>query len=441
MSGADRNASMDVEAALETQQGTQQQSGISWVQPHQLLFYCPRLVGEIARRVKMEFTVELPMLKQRWLIIMFGLVMQYVHGIFTQLAHRMHQPQEQPLHDIGFDMLPELGPQLFWVSEAIFGSLFAAFVLWTFTPFVMQRKRFYTVVMWSRLLMVLVVCQALRIVTFTATQLPGPSYHCRAGESSAVRPWPQHWSGHIIIDVQRQVSRSCGDLVFSSHTIFMLTGILAYNEYGSQLIMKAVAWTCGAIVSALIIASRKHYTVDIVVAWYTVPLVFYTLHRRWTTRRPMSELLGALGENDEPDPATPDSAEVMDTTILLEQVQVRVDKHHLTSHGSLHSDGKAILTYSKDRASSGKLNHLLAYDGDTDSLKPAMSALSLAGSHMARTRSLADQAVLEHGSGGDRASVSASPQAPQAVVGGLTDRLHGLMKGSPTTSTSGCRIS
>lgn len=28
--------------------------------------------------------------------------------------------------------------------------------------------------------------------------------------------------------------------------------------------------------------------------------VFYTLHRRWTTRRPMSEFLGAIGENDEP---------------------------------------------------------------------------------------------------------------------------------------------
>lgn len=30
------------------------------------------------------------------------------------------------------------------------------FVVWTFSPFVMQHKRFYTVVMWSRLLMVLV---------------------------------------------------------------------------------------------------------------------------------------------------------------------------------------------------------------------------------------------------------------------------------------------
>lgn len=31
--------------------------------------------------------------------------------------------------------------------------------------------------------------------------------------------------------------------------------------------MKWTAWICGAIVSCLIIASRKHYTVDIVIAW------------------------------------------------------------------------------------------------------------------------------------------------------------------------------
>lgn len=50
----------------------------------------------------------------------------------------------------------ELGPDKHWVSESIFGVLFLMFALWTFTPFVTQRKRFYTVVMWSRLLMVLV---------------------------------------------------------------------------------------------------------------------------------------------------------------------------------------------------------------------------------------------------------------------------------------------
>jgi hypothetical protein len=46
------------------------------------------------------------MLKARWKQVLFGAMFQYVHGIFTQLAHRMHQPQEQPLGDIGFRFLP-----------------------------------------------------------------------------------------------------------------------------------------------------------------------------------------------------------------------------------------------------------------------------------------------------------------------------------------------
>jgi hypothetical protein len=48
---------------------------------------------------------------------------------------------------------------------------------------------------------------------------------------------------------------------------------------------KILTWVAAIILSVLIIASHKHYTVDITVAWYTVPLVFYALERRWTTRR------------------------------------------------------------------------------------------------------------------------------------------------------------
>lgn len=50
----------------------------------------------------------------------------------------------------------ELGPEYHWVSELLFGIMFALFVMWTFSPFFTQHKRFYTAVMWSRLLMVLV---------------------------------------------------------------------------------------------------------------------------------------------------------------------------------------------------------------------------------------------------------------------------------------------
>ena len=67
-------------------------------------------------------------------------------------------------------------------------------------------------------------CQLLRIASFSVTQLPGSSFHCRAGEPTAVRPWPEHWSGHLVFDLNRQLTKSCGDLIFSSHTIFTLSG-------------------------------------------------------------------------------------------------------------------------------------------------------------------------------------------------------------------------
>ncbi len=50
------------------------------------------------------------------------------------------------------------------------------------------------------------VCQVLRIISFTVTQLPGPNYHCRGGEPTAVREMPEQWWGHVVVDIRRQVS-------------------------------------------------------------------------------------------------------------------------------------------------------------------------------------------------------------------------------------------
>jgi hypothetical protein len=56
--------------------------------------------------------------------------------------------------------------------------------------------------------------------------------------------------------------------------------------------VQVITWVAVAVLSVLIVASRKHYSVDVLIAWYVVPLVFWTLHRRWTTRRNTNE--GAL---------------------------------------------------------------------------------------------------------------------------------------------------
>jgi membrane-associated phospholipid phosphatase len=66
----------------------------------------------------------------------------------------------------------------------------------------------------------------------------------------------------------RAVSHSCGDLIFSSHTTFVLTGVLFYQHFGAgSRAVKAACWALALLISWLIIASRKHYSVDVVVAW------------------------------------------------------------------------------------------------------------------------------------------------------------------------------
>ncbi len=149
------------------------------------------------------------------------------------------------------------------------------------------------------------MCQLLRIISFTVTQLPAPNYHCRGGEPTAIREMPAAWWGHVTVDLKRQVrpvqamrrqilrawpciccwdsharsalcflrnarhatalparmghsglsagrlsgglgvlgqaTHGCGDLIFSSHTIFALMGSLTYQEYGTHVATKVAS--------------------------------------------------------------------------------------------------------------------------------------------------------------------------------------------------------
>jgi len=78
------------------------------------------------------------------------------------------------------------------------------------------------------------------------------------------------------------VTKGCGDLIFSSHVSFAMTFVMCLQTYlhkfidlkSFRLVMYAVYWPLMVLQSLFIIAARKHYTVDIVVAWYTVPFVW-----------------------------------------------------------------------------------------------------------------------------------------------------------------------
>ncbi|XP_068668201.1 phosphatidylinositol:ceramide inositolphosphotransferase-like [Aristolochia californica] len=244
-----------------------------------MTFYVAREGSKLWRRVCTETSVELQLLAEKWKLILAGLVFQYIHGLAARGVHYLHRPGPT-LQDLGFFLLLELGQQRAYISETLFTFLFISFVLWTFHPFIFQSKKFYTVVLWCRVLAFLVASQALRIITFYSTQLPGPNYHCREGSKLARLPRPDSVLEVLLINFPRGAIYGCGDLIFSSHMIFTLVFVITYQKYGTKRCIKQIAWLIAVALSFLIIASRKHYTVDVVVAWYTVNLVIFFVDKK-----------------------------------------------------------------------------------------------------------------------------------------------------------------
>eukprot|EP00262_Sarcandra_glabra_P020132 TRINITY_DN791_c0_g1_i4.p1 TRINITY_DN791_c0_g1~~TRINITY_DN791_c0_g1_i4.p1 ORF type:complete len:316 (-),score=30.90 TRINITY_DN791_c0_g1_i4:418-1365(-) len=244
-----------------------------------MTLYVAREASKIWRRLLMEVSIEIRLLAENWKYLLAGLVFQYIHGLAARGVHYLHQPGPT-LQDLGFIILPELGQDKAYISETVFSFVFFSFVLWTFHPFILQTKRFYTVLLWIRVLAFLVASQILRIFSFYSTQLPGPNYHCREGSRLARLPRPDSILEVLLINFPRGVIYGCGDLIFSSHMIFTLVFVLTYQKYGTRRCIKQLAWLVAVILSLLIIASRKHYTVDVVVAWYTVCLVVYYVDKK-----------------------------------------------------------------------------------------------------------------------------------------------------------------
>lgn len=233
--------------------------------------------------------------RRLWSLLLL-LLWQYLHGVAVHAVYFLHRPGPL-LRDMGFELLPALDEHSPWrqLSEVTTFGMIGFGVCFLFAPFfqVEGRKTFFTVNLANRTLLVLMYCQALRVLSFFGTVLPGPNYHCREGSPSATLP-PPHGLYEVLWISGKTIDQNCGDLIFSSHTIFLLVFLLNYQKYGRSAALKRVLWVTAAITGVFIIASRKHYTVDIVIAWYTVPLVYWFVDRRMGDRDVHGERLANL---------------------------------------------------------------------------------------------------------------------------------------------------
>jgi len=241
--------------------------------------------------VAKQMSIELAIFKSNdmWPWILMGVLNQYVHSVWTNLVFYFYEVRPK-LKDLGFDMTPKLGEDYFWVSEAVFYPLFLVGMASTFWPILLccecglclpsYLKPHNLVTLFRRVMIHLTICQTLRAASFMFTILPGPADHCQdANNKNFNQP-----DSAVDVLFKMDASYGCGDLVFSSHTIFTLTVCLLITYYLPVKPLVFGAWFIQAVLVFLILCSRKHYTVDIVVALYTVPMVWALL--QWKLKDP-----------------------------------------------------------------------------------------------------------------------------------------------------------
>lgn len=211
-----------------------------------------------------------------WKSLAFGLfTCVYIHSTLTNVVYYFHKPGET-LPDLGYELLPELTGR--WSSLGEDLTIAWAALVWCFmwaNFFVSQPSRdssgrgkiIFCIHMLSRLVACVTICILLRCLTFMVTVLPGPAPHCKADRHN-----PPTSLNEIIFRFDSLTG--CGDLIFSSHTLIAINFALCVNHYCTRRIIKILMWTLAVAMSLAIVAARHHYTVDVVIAWYVVPLVW-----------------------------------------------------------------------------------------------------------------------------------------------------------------------
>ncbi|KAG6437140.1 hypothetical protein SASPL_102051 [Salvia splendens] len=260
-------------------------------------FYVGREASKLWKRFCAEIATELNLLAENWKYILGGVVCQYIHGLAARGVHYFHRPGPT-LQDVGFFLLPELGQERAYISETLFTFIFMSFVLVMdfpsfhiedqkdlHSPDMVQGPHIFSckhASFFASLLSTLRSCPVQIIIAERFNILLSfllTWFLTEMGSKLATLPPPNNVLQALLI-VPSGVLYGCGDLIFSSHMIFSLVFVRTYHKYGTRRFVKQLSWLTVVIQSLLIVASRKHYTVDVVVAWYTVNLVVFFLDKK-----------------------------------------------------------------------------------------------------------------------------------------------------------------
>ena len=233
-----------------------------------------------------------------WLLAEPQLTAAYVYFLlsfftmaFSTSVAWFRRPASFALPDIGHDLLPEVLSVYGLDAHVICDKLLYTTLVATL-GFVCGHPQRETIL--RRSFVVYGTLMLMRSVTLLLTALPDPYFRCFTAETGtfgqgwSTMPWRRVVYKFItLFDGSASGSLTCGDLIFSGHTIvFVLCALMWHTYYRPSHVllnpMKLAIWALSVVGTVLLLVTRMHWTIDIALAYYITTTLWNFYHSTCT---------------------------------------------------------------------------------------------------------------------------------------------------------------
>ncbi|CAF3196640.1 unnamed protein product [Rotaria socialis] len=123
----------------------------------------------------------------------------------------------------------------------------------------------------------------LRSITMLVTSLsvPGPHLECTPLQYGTTREIFTRWLQIFLFQgLSIHGIRSCGDYMFSGHTVMLTLLNHCITEYTTSdfYVVHLISWFCNIFGMMLILAAHEHYTIDVFIAFFLTSRLFLYYH-------------------------------------------------------------------------------------------------------------------------------------------------------------------
>ncbi|CAF2206895.1 unnamed protein product [Rotaria magnacalcarata] len=204
-----------------------------------------------------------------------------ISGIWTSFVmvvvhNRVPNVQKYPpLPDLFLDNIPHIS-WAFAVSEFLILVMGIVFLL------ILIFHKYWSIIL-RRFFALGGTIFFLRSITMLVTSLsvPGPHLDCTPLQYGTTREIFTRWLQIFLFQgLSIHGIRSCGDYMFSGHTVMLTLLNHCITEYTTSdfYVIHLVSWFCNIFGMMLILAAHEHYTIDVFIAFFLTSRLFLYYH-------------------------------------------------------------------------------------------------------------------------------------------------------------------